>query len=295
MSLNTFRKLGPALKRTRLVYLQGWGEPFLNPDFFEMVKFAKNAGCQTGTTTNGILIDQAIIGRVFDSELDLIAFSITGLGETNDRIRQGTSFDGILKSIDIINDIKQKHGLTGPKIHIAYLLLRSNLNEVQKIVGRFKNRGIDQIVISTLDFIAGENLIGESIFPQNDSEYRQTAVILDGVVQEGVKHNLEIHYYLGSSSRDYTYCTENIRYAAFISADGAVSPCVFLNMLVSKCNYWRNDDKRTSDRLAFGNINEEPLASIWRKREYAKFRRSFDSANIYSACENCPKRHMEVR
>ena len=57
LPLTTFAKLLPALARARLVYLQGWGEPLLHPDFFNMVALAKQAGCRVGTTTNGMLLD----------------------------------------------------------------------------------------------------------------------------------------------------------------------------------------------------------------------------------------------
>ena len=48
LSLTTFQRLLPDLQRVRLVYLQGWGEPFLHPDFFTLVSLAKQAGCQVG-------------------------------------------------------------------------------------------------------------------------------------------------------------------------------------------------------------------------------------------------------
>jgi len=37
MSLQTFKKILPFCSTTALLHLQGWGEPFLNPDFFEMI------------------------------------------------------------------------------------------------------------------------------------------------------------------------------------------------------------------------------------------------------------------
>ena len=57
MSMDTFTHVLPALPRTRLVFLQGRGEPLLNPVFFQMASLAKAAGCDVGTTTNGTLID----------------------------------------------------------------------------------------------------------------------------------------------------------------------------------------------------------------------------------------------
>ena len=59
MTLETFEHLVPAFRNTKLVYLQGWGEPFLNPYFFTMAERAKKAGCRVGTTTNGMEIGRA--------------------------------------------------------------------------------------------------------------------------------------------------------------------------------------------------------------------------------------------
>ena len=52
MSMDTFRKLLPAFRNARFVHLQGWGEPLLNPDLFQMVREAKKVGCRVGTTSN---------------------------------------------------------------------------------------------------------------------------------------------------------------------------------------------------------------------------------------------------
>lgn len=46
MSLETFAQLVPSFAQPRLVFLRGWGEPFLNPHFFEMADIAKAAGCK---------------------------------------------------------------------------------------------------------------------------------------------------------------------------------------------------------------------------------------------------------
>ena len=36
-----FQRLLPELSRVNLLYLQGWGEPFLHPDFFTLVSLAR--------------------------------------------------------------------------------------------------------------------------------------------------------------------------------------------------------------------------------------------------------------
>ena len=55
-----FERLRPVLRRTRLVYLQGWGEPFLHPRFMDFVSVARRAGCAVSTTTCGQHMDESL-------------------------------------------------------------------------------------------------------------------------------------------------------------------------------------------------------------------------------------------
>jgi MoaA/NifB/PqqE/SkfB family radical SAM enzyme len=77
--IEAFRNLIPAFRKTELVYLQGWGEPFTHPQFFEMLQIAKAAGCRVGTTTNGILIGRETIEKMVSQGLDIIGFSLAGV------------------------------------------------------------------------------------------------------------------------------------------------------------------------------------------------------------------------
>ena len=39
----------PLLRRIPYVHLQGWGEPLLNPRFFDIVAMVRQEGCRCGT------------------------------------------------------------------------------------------------------------------------------------------------------------------------------------------------------------------------------------------------------
>ncbi len=99
LPLPVFQGLLPVLRKTKLVYLQGWGEPLLHPDFFTMVALARQRGCQVGTTTNATLLTGAVIEQIVASGLDILAFSLTGLGPNHDRWRAGTSYEQVLQAI----------------------------------------------------------------------------------------------------------------------------------------------------------------------------------------------------
>ena len=151
LSLSTFQRLVPDLKRVNLVYLQGWGEPFLNPDFFTFVSLAKQAGCQVGSTTNATLLTEPLCARIVESDIDVLAFSLAGIGETNDTWRQGTSYQQVLEAINSLQEYKRRLGKLTPRVHIAYMLLRSGLADLERLPRALQGLEINQVVISTLD------------------------------------------------------------------------------------------------------------------------------------------------
>jgi MoaA/NifB/PqqE/SkfB family radical SAM enzyme len=230
LPLETFRKLLPAFRKTTMVHLQGWGEPFLHPAFFELVSLAKKAGCTVGTTTNGMLLHQPMLERIADSGLDVLAFSLAGTGEDNDRIRKGTRFAAVIEAIRRAQDLKRQRGIAAPSVHIAYMLLKSGLDTCDRLPPLLEGIGIRQVVISTLDFVGTEGVAAEALRPESDAEHAALSSKLQDIVTALARHGMEGHFRLASPGRRRTVCTENIKRALFVSADGSVSPCVYLNM-----------------------------------------------------------------
>jgi len=292
LPLRTFRRLLPALSEVKLVYLQGWGEPFQNPDFFEMVKLAKDAGCMVGTSTNGMLLNGKTIGQIIESGMDIIAFSLAGIDPNNGMIRKGTKFETIMEAVKSINREKAKAKTTLPSINIAYMLLRSRIDDLTGLPVAFSGWGINQIVISTLDFIPDRKFVTEAIFPDNNEEYERLRAQLDKVVARGRSDGLDIHYNLYNPSRRRKVCTENVQYSLFVSSDGTVSPCVFTNMPIKEPSLQDDAMFPPYRRLTFGNINENTLSRIWNQKDYKNFRESFNTDRLPETCVKCPKLYI---
>jgi MoaA/NifB/PqqE/SkfB family radical SAM enzyme len=81
---------------------------------------------------------------------------------------------------------------------------------------------------------------------------------------------------------------ENAERALFVSADGAVSPCVFANIPASGAFHVAEGYESVYRRLTFGNVAEESIPTIWQSQRYSAFRDSFDST-LHALCERCPK------
>ena len=289
LPLTIFRKLLPALSEVKLVYLQGWGEPFQNPDFFKMVKLAKDAGCMVGTSTNGMLLDGKTIRQIIEEDMDIIAFSLAGIDENNDLIRRGTEFTTVMEAIRSINQEKAKAGTTLPSINIAYMLFRSRIQDLSRLPAIFSGSGINQIVISTLDFIPDSEFVNEAILPDNDAEYERLRVRLDMTVAEGRELGLDIHYNLFNPSKRRKVCTENVQNSLFVSSDGAISPCVFTNIPIAESTVPDKNAFSSYHRLTFGNIDEHTLPHIWNQKAYRLFRNSFNTERLTKTCLECPK------
>jgi MoaA/NifB/PqqE/SkfB family radical SAM enzyme len=289
LPFETFKRLAPILRRTQYLHLQGWGEPFLHPDFFEMVAVAKEAGCRVGTTSNAMLLNKEGIERVVQSQLDIIAFSLAGTGEENDRLRKGTRLSKVLEVIQGLSREKEKQGETKPAIHVAYMLFRSGSKGLSRLPGLLQGSGVDEVVISFLDFVPSPDLRPEVIDPGTPSEHSDLVALLGAVKEEGQGQGLRIHHPFETPGSERVACTENVLRALCIASDGSVTPCVYTNLQVHHAFYVLGGEKRAYERLVFGNIDEQSLKKVWRKKEYAAFRRSFHTGRIASPCRGCPK------
>lgn len=188
LPLDTFQKLQPAFRKAGLVHLQGWGEPLLHPDFFTMVFLVRQAGCRIGTTTNGKLVDASVAARMVAGGLDFVGFSLAGTTvEKNDLFRRGTRLEKVFEAIRLLQKAKEEAGSARPAVHIAYLLLRSGIGELPQLPDLLEGYGIDQVVITILDFVSSPDLAEESLFLPEREAAEELLPSLQEVAAQGRK------------------------------------------------------------------------------------------------------------
>ena len=99
MLSNDFFRQTVAEIADRLIYLYFYfqGEPYLNPEFLDMVKYASDKGIYTVTSTNGHYLTEANARRTVESGLDRIIISIDGTTqETYQSYRIGGKLEKVL-------------------------------------------------------------------------------------------------------------------------------------------------------------------------------------------------------
>jgi MoaA/NifB/PqqE/SkfB family radical SAM enzyme len=288
LSLDLFRDLAPYFATARMVHLQGWGEPLLHPGFFEMAGLVRKAGCRVSTATNGMLLDRDMAARLVASGIDDVAFSLAGIGARNNEVRRGTDFAAILQAIERIQSAKKALRSGTPAVNVAYMLLRSDSSSLAQTVPALEGRGIENVIISTLDFVPTRGLAGEQIAPGTQEELLEWESRLDRVVEEGKRAGLSVHTRLADPGKKGRTCAENVGNALVVAADGAVTPCVFTNIPASGVTHIVEGCDKIHERLTFGNLCEESLSLIWRNKRYADFRKSF-RRTLNPRCQRCPK------
>lgn len=123
----------------RYVALHGWGEPLLNQEVFEMIRYAEAKGVHTNLTTNGTLIEENI-GNVFDSGLREIAFGICNK-------------DVLLKFIpkrEKLMSEKARLGSGTPKTYLDITIYAESYDEIPDMIKLAKEAGIDAVILHRL-------------------------------------------------------------------------------------------------------------------------------------------------
>ena len=289
MDVNTFSRLLPVLEKTRLAFLQGWGEPLIHPEFFTLAALAKSAGCRIGTTTNAMLIDEKKADLLVEGGIDMVAFSLAGTGSGNDEMRPGTRFKAVLDAIRLVSERKKVASSPTPSIHVAYILLRSRLSDFSSLIDELTGTGVENIQVTTLDFLADAAMREETIVPATVNAYDDFCSWLENCRHEFLRHDIEMNYQVSFPGIKRDHCSENINRSFFVSADGSISPCVFSTLPADGVTCIRNSREHPYHRMVFGNINRDPIGRIWYSRKYRSFRRTFAAGKYMPFCKSCPK------
>lgn len=287
MDWDTFERLVPEFRKTRMVHLQGWGEPLLHPRFFDMLAEVKRAGVRAGTTSNGLLLDENMAERLVASGLDMLAVSLAGTGEDHDRARAGAPLEAALAALRRMDRVKQRLGSAFPALHVAFMLLRSGLPGLRRLPDLLAGTGVEHVVVSSLDYVCSEALAGEILGPGKVLEAED---ILQKTAQEAAAQGLALSWLLPREQPGPRgSCSENVDRALVVAADGTVQPCVSSGLPVEPGASLPAGALPPPLHLSFGSVREQPLSSIWKSREYKAFRASFRSGALFPACRACPK------
>lgn len=148
MSLKTFANIIKQIKgKVEFVSLQGYGEPLLNPQIFEMVKICQEADIKTGISTNATVLDTNASIRLINSGLNHLTFAFDGASKkTYENIRRGAKYEKVIKNIKNFLKVKQKLK-SNIFVVIQCIFMKETAGEIQKFKKMWQLTGIDALRI----------------------------------------------------------------------------------------------------------------------------------------------------
>lgn len=283
MEMATFRRLWPLFRRAGRVHLQGWGEPLLNPAFFDMVALGRRAGCAVSTTTSGLIMNATLARRIVASGMDIVAFSLAGTDPATNAPRRGVDFERVCEAVSLLQRVRRAEGAVHLEVHFAYLMLASAVEAVRGLPALMQRLGVHAAVVSALDYLPAPELAPEAFDPQDPEKIARAGRLLSETAVEAHRLGLGFDFALPEPTAPGTRCRENIGRALFVSAGGDLSPCVYLNV---------PDGLPDSGRLVFGNVNDSDPLALWEGPEFRRFCENLAAGRPDAPCRSCPKRFM---
>lgn len=251
-----FRKIIDELGN-RLFYLIFYfqGEPYINPKFLEMVKYASSKGIYTITSTNGHFLNDEKSRQTIESGLSRIIISVDGTTqETYESYRREGNLESVLEGARNLVKWKKKLKSKTPHIIFQFLVVKPNEHQIPEIYRLAEEIGIDEVKLKTAQVYDYEN--GNELIPTIDrySRYRKGS---DG--KYIIKNQLLNHCW-------------KLWHSCVITWDGMVVPCCF--------------DKDAKYKL--GDLKKDAFRQIWHNKNYRQFREKIlTGRDQIDICRNC--------
>lgn len=257
--------------------LTGIGEPFLNPDIFKIVTYAKKKRAIVKFDTNATLLNSEKINKILATKIDVLSISIDGVDKKSyENIRIGSNFDLIKRNVK--NLIERRNKLKSPtKIHTFFVLQENNLQKLPQFIKMADEFGFDYIAGSFVVTLGKNKNEKNKLF----SNEKDMLALIKKTKKAMAEAKAEVSV---GPLLDYLQSKNNKRfynegkpcfmpwYSTFITWDGWVNPCDF------SCD----------NEVVFGNAFKQEFKQIWNNKKLKAFRMQIlkDRKSI-SLCRGC--------
>ncbi len=275
MALDDFKRILPYLTDVESVVLEGWGESLLHKDLSQCIRLVKEEGPQVGFVTSGFGLTRDRVHEILQAGVDFVGFSVSGTSpETHDAIRINSHLPDLLAAIRLFHVEKERLGLIRPHLHIIYLMVKDNIREVPSVPSLAKEAGIAEVVLTNLCHTINRWQETQGVFIREDA-----ATEYEGLIKQAEVNARKLNIRLKRPSLsviDVPVCAENPLGNLYISAEGEVSPCVYLYPpLPSPFKRIFCGKEYRVEKVSFGNIFRNPFPAIWHCGGYDNFRGRF--------------------
>ena len=230
------------------------GEPYINKELPQMIKYAQSKNIYVSISTNGLLINEKKVDLILDNAPDKLIFSIDGLDEKSyQNYRIGGTFKDADSALRLFMKKKKEKMLKNPFVEFQFIVMKQNEDQIEKVFEYGKEVGVDKVVLKTMQVSSYES--ANNFLPENE-DYRRY-IVSNGEVK--MKGKMQDHCFA-------------LWRTSVVTWDGKIVPCCF--------------DKDA--KYEMGLLNGKSFEEIWNSDKYYKFRKAvLKNRKGIDMCTNC--------
>lgn len=252
------------------------GEPLLRKDWEDICQAIVAEGIMLSLISNGMLIDAAMSKRIKDASVSLVALSIDGGKETHNRIRNhDESFERVNRAARNLVD-------QGIPTNFITTITTANINELRDIEDVIVDLGANRWLMQVGSPLGRLNRHPELVIAPSD-----LPMIADFILEAKERDRVTIS--VGDNIGYFSWhepglrSTEERGEVDFFC--GCSAGC--LNIGIESNGNVKGCLSLQDDRFIEGNVREEPLSEIWRKKGNFAYNRDFKLSDLDDHCSEC--------
>ena len=250
-----FVKIVDEIKSTSF-YIQLFfqGEPFINKNLPELIRYAQTNKIYVSISTNGHFINKGNIDNVLNNAPDKLIYSVDGLDEDSYRkYRVGGTFKQADEGLRLLINRRNDLGLKKPFVEFQFIVMKQNEHMIEHVKEYGKVVGVDKVVFKTMQISSYAN--AKKYLPVNKKYSRY--ILENGSFK--IKQEIKNHCFA-------------LWRTSVITWDGKVVPCCF--------------DKDAF--YEFGLVNGRAFEDVWHSNPYNSFRKKIlNDRKSVNMCTNC--------
>ncbi len=258
MSLENFKKIVDEISYVKKdIALFFAGEPLMNKDIFEMVKYASSKKLNVNIDTNGMLLNKFEFTAIITTGLKRLDISLDGAtNKTYLKYQEGGDFNLVIENVKNLCFFKNIFKYETTSINIGFVVMKHNEHEIGKMKELCRKLGVNSLRIKTL---------AQGIGYHSAASYHSK-----GALEEAKEFIAKDEKYRRkSASKDFKICPWI--WQSVILWNGDITIC---------CGDFNGD-------YVVGNIFKDGgFKKIWKSKKYGEMRRKILN-NELKICKNC--------
>lgn len=267
MSLEMFKRLIDDLgDNLILIMLWGIGEPLINPETFDMIRYAKQKNIIIVLSTHGLLINKRDnLDQLLSCGLDELIVAIDGASEeTYNQYRIGGNFNLLLDNLGLLTSEKKRRGVKLPRIEARFMVTKANEHEIPRIKKLAKKLEVDVLTLRCCAPHEHGSMRKNIYITPNDLDYLPKNPKYQVYAYNKQGHRLNRH--------DSYFCHFQYWHPT-VHSSGNVTMC--------EQDYWGS--------ASYGNLHAIPaIKKVWKSDHAVDLRRE-KAKNYFGAFEVCTR------